>query len=75
MSGGGNLEALARNARESGAGVDMSIFDRALVPVYPASAKFESWTFVTCIRQVLDQLDPPADPLPAVIRTERGLLG
>lgn len=75
LAGGGDLAGMARAANAFGADDGMSVFDRALIPVYPASNKVESWDFVRCIRQVLDVLDPVADPLPAAVRTERGLIG
>ncbi|MBJ8343382.1 ATP-dependent DNA helicase RecG [Antrihabitans sp. YC2-6] len=75
VRGGGNLAGMARSAQDSGGGVDMSIFDRALIPVYPATSKIESWDIVNCVRQVLDQLEPVQDPLPEDIRTDQCLIG
>lgn len=73
--GGGALKAMARSSQDPGSGVDMSIFERALIPVYPATAKVESWDFVACIRQVLDQLDHVEDALPEEVRQEHQLIG
>jgi ATP-dependent DNA helicase RecG len=38
------------------------------VSVYPATAKLQSWEIARCVRQVLELLDDPTDPLPAEIR-------
>ena len=75
IRGAGDLAGIARAAQEPGAGVDMSVFDRALIPLYPATREVESWTIMKCVRQVLDQLDRIDDPLPERIRHERNLIG
>ncbi|MFI6429129.1 ATP-dependent DNA helicase RecG [Rhodococcus oryzae] len=75
VRGGGALAGMARSAQDPGAGVDMSIFERNLIPLYPATREVESWTLLRCIRQVLDQLDEVQDPLPEEIRREHGLIG
>ena len=36
----------------------MSAFERDFFPIYPASAKVQSWDIYACVRQVLDVLDP-----------------
>ena len=46
---------------------------RPFISVYPATAKLQSWEIANCVRQVLDVLDDPTDPLPAVIRKREGL--
>ena len=43
----------------------MSAFERRFFPIYPASTKLQSWDIFACVRQVLEVLDPVADPLPA----------
>ncbi|NKX91431.1 ATP-dependent DNA helicase RecG [Nocardia coubleae] len=73
VRGSGALRGLAQSAKGAG-GVDASFFEREFVPVYPATAKVQSWDLLACIRQVLDQLDPIDDPLPADLREERNLL-
>ncbi|TCJ99252.1 ATP-dependent DNA helicase RecG [Nocardia alba] len=73
VRGSGALRGLAQSAKGAG-GVDASFFEREFVPVYPATAKVQSWDLLACIRQVLDQLDPIEDPLPADLREERHLL-
>ncbi|WP_410869939.1 ATP-dependent DNA helicase RecG [Nocardia sp. A7] len=73
VRGSGALRGLAQSAKGAG-GVDASFFEREFVPVYPATAKVQSWDLLACIRQVLDQLDPIDDPLPADLREERQFL-
>lgn len=73
VRGGGDLRGIAQSAKGEG-GVDMSFFDREFIPVYPATAKVQSWEVLACIRQILDQLDPVEDPLPADVRDERELM-
>lgn len=73
VRGGGDLRGIAQSAKGAD-GVDMSFFDREFIPVYPATAKVQSWEILACVRQVLDQLDPLADPLPAAVRDERELM-
>ncbi|WP_137724280.1 ATP-dependent DNA helicase RecG [Prescottella subtropica] len=75
VKGAGALAGMARATQDSGAGVDMSIFDRELIPLYPATRDVESWTLLRCVRQILDQLDVVDDPLPADVRGEHGLIG
>jgi ATP-dependent DNA helicase RecG len=69
VSGGGGLQALTKSG-----GVDLTIFDLPFLPVYPASAKLESWEIFRCVRQVTDQLDAVSDPLPPRLRAEHGLI-
>ncbi|MFI1913213.1 ATP-dependent DNA helicase RecG [Nocardia sp. NPDC020380] len=73
VRGGGALRGLAASAKGAG-GVDVSFFEREFIPVYPATAKVQSWDLLRCVRQVLDQLDPIDDPLPESLRTEHDLL-
>ncbi|WP_228002937.1 ATP-dependent DNA helicase RecG [Nocardia australiensis] len=73
VRGGGALRGLAQSAKGAG-GVDVSFFEREYIPVYPATAKVQSWDLLACIRQVLDQLDPMDDPLPERIRADRELM-
>ena len=49
-------------------------FERQFFPIYPASANLQSWTIFSSVRQVLDVLDPVADPLPADLRAQLGLM-
>lgn len=73
VRGGGDLRGLAESAKGAG-GVDVSFLEREFIPVYPATAKVQSWDLLACVRQVLEQLDPIDDPLPQQIRDERELL-
>lgn len=73
VRGGGDLRGIAQSAKGS-EGVDMSFFEREYLPVYPATARVQSWEILACVRQVLDQLDPLADPLPEELRAERALM-
>jgi ATP-dependent DNA helicase RecG len=46
----------------------------ALIPVYPAAAKFATWKIAQCVRVVLDTLAAPPDPLPPGVRDEQRLM-
>lgn len=46
----------------------LAAFERDFFPIYPASAKVQSWDVYACVRQVLDVLDPIEDPLPEAVR-------
>ncbi|MFI6999649.1 ATP-dependent DNA helicase RecG [Nocardia sp. NPDC050175] len=73
VRGGGDLRGLAQSAKGA-EGVDTSFMEREFIPVYPATAKVQSWDVLACVRQVLDQLDPIDDPLPDAIRDDRSLM-
>ncbi|MFB8274292.1 ATP-dependent DNA helicase RecG [Nocardia colli] len=73
VRGGGDLRGLAQSAKGA-EGVDTSFMEREFIPVYPATAKVQSWDVLACVRQVLDQLDPIDDPLPDDLRADRSLL-
>lgn len=73
VRGSGDLRGLAQTAKGA-EGMDVSFFEREYIPVYPATAKVQSWDVLACVRQVLDQLDPIDDPLPQDLRRERELL-
>lgn len=73
VRGSGSLRGLAESAKGAD-GVDVSFFEREYIPVYPATAKVQSWDVLACVRQVLDQLDPIDDPLPQELREERELM-
>jgi ATP-dependent DNA helicase RecG len=47
-------------------------FASAIIPVYPATQTIRSWQIANCVGLVLDTLVPPADPLPAYLRANRG---
>src|SRR5690606_9477375 len=47
---------------------------RALIPIYPATAKLESWKIGKALQPVLPSAQEAVDPLPASLREDRGLL-
>ncbi|HEU5128330.1 MAG TPA: ATP-dependent DNA helicase RecG [Glycomyces sp.] len=49
-------------------------FAGALIPVYPATADLPTWNIGKCVQTALDRLEPPADPLPAAIRSRQHLM-
>ncbi|MDV3127189.1 ATP-dependent DNA helicase RecG [Mycobacterium sp. 21AC1] len=69
-------KSLKTIATTSGAtGEDMlAEFEREFFPIYPASAKVQSWDIYACVRQVLDVLDPVPDPLPESFVRQRNLM-
>ena len=44
-----------------------------LLPIYPATKKLSSWAIMNAVRQALDVLDDPLDPVPLGIRERHGL--
>ena len=50
-------------------------FATEMIPVYPASAKFSSWSIARSVKIVLESLDAGEDPLPAELREREGLYG
>jgi len=50
-------------------------FATEMIPVYPASAKFSSWSIAKSVKIVLESLDAGEDPLPAELRAREGLYG
>jgi ATP-dependent DNA helicase RecG len=75
-SGGGSksLKSLAATSTDADGGLDISVFDRDSVPIYPASAKLQSWDIYACVRQVLAVLDSVPDPLPESVVRQRDLV-
>ncbi|CAN5427791.1 ATP-dependent DNA helicase RecG [soil metagenome] len=67
-----SLKALVDTTADGG--LDLSVFERDFFPIYPASAKLQSWDIYACIRQVLAVLDPVVDPLPEDALRERNLV-
>ena len=51
----------------------LAAFERDYFPIYPASAKVQSWDIYACVRQVLAVLDPIEDPLPESVRQQWNL--
>lgn len=52
----------------------LDAYERHFFPIYPASTKLQSWDIFSCVRQVLDVLDPVPDPLPGDLRARLGLV-
>ncbi len=50
-------------------------FAAEMIPVYPASAKFSSWSIAKSVKIVLESLDAGEDPLPPELREREGLYG
>jgi ATP-dependent DNA helicase RecG len=46
----------------------------ALIPIYPATAKLESWKIAKAVQTVLPTAQEALDPLPAALREGRGLV-
>jgi ATP-dependent DNA helicase RecG len=69
-------KSLVSIATTSGATGDdlLSAFDREFFPIYPATKKLQSWEIYACVRQVLDVLDPVAEPLPPSLLRQRNLI-
>ncbi len=72
VRGGGRLAEMARALQDTGGGLRAADLGRTLLPIYPATAKAQTWTIMRCVRQVLDQLEPVADPLPPQIVARYG---
>ena len=72
--GSKNLKSIADAARRESGELDMSVFERDYFPIYPASAKLQSWDIYACVRQVLDVLDPVPDPLPKDVVAQQNLM-
>ena len=69
-------KAMKAIATSSGATGDdlLAAFERDFFPIYPASAKVQSWDIYACVRQVLAVLDPVPDPMPESFVRERDLM-
>ncbi len=69
-----SLRTIAEAAQDEAGDVDMSVFERDFFPIYPASAKLQSWDIYACVRQVLNVLDPIPEPLPESVVQQRNLI-
>ena len=74
IGGTKSLKTIATAARDETGEFDLSVFERDFFPIYPASAKLQSWDIYACIRQVLAVLDPIPDPLPESVVQQRNLV-
>ncbi|MGE2835628.1 ATP-dependent DNA helicase RecG [Mycobacterium sp. SMC-4] len=72
----GGTKSLAAIASAAGAsGEDLlAEFEREFFPIYPASAKVQTWEIYACLRQLLAVLDPVAEPLPDWFVREHDLM-
>lgn len=72
--GSKSLRSIADASEKSRGEVALEEFERRYYPIYPASAKLQTWDIYACVRQVLEVLDPVRDPLPAALRARYGLI-
>lgn len=68
--------SLMNIANASGASGEevLDAYERHFFPIYPASTKMQSWDIFSCVRLVLDVLDPVPDPLPEPLRAKFDLV-
>ncbi|WP_217141766.1 ATP-dependent DNA helicase RecG [Streptomyces sp. AC627_RSS907] len=66
-------ELLRGDGGEDGTG-SVESWAGALIPLYPATAKLESWKIGKAIQTVLPSAQEAVDPLPASLREGRGLV-
>ncbi|MFM9034823.1 MAG: ATP-dependent DNA helicase RecG [Mycobacterium sp.] len=69
-----SLKTIADSAGDPTGEFDISVFERDFFPIYPASAKLQSWDIYACVRQVLDVLDPIPEMLPESVLRQRNLV-
>ncbi|MCV7197215.1 ATP-dependent DNA helicase RecG [Mycobacterium angelicum] len=69
-----SMKAIADVSNANSSEELLATFERHFFPIYPASAKMQSWDIFACVRQVLDVLDPVPDPLPAELRAAHDLI-
>ena len=74
IGGTKSLKTIAEAAKDPTGEFDMSAFERDFFPIYPASAKLQSWDIYACVRQVLAVLDPIPEPLPESAVRQRNLV-
>jgi ATP-dependent DNA helicase RecG len=72
--GSRSLAMIAEASRAVSGEVLQEAFERSFYPIYPASAKLQSWDIFRCVRQVLEVLDPIPDPLPEKLRAAHNLV-
>jgi ATP-dependent DNA helicase RecG len=71
--GSRSLRMIADASQAVSGEVLQEAFERTFYPIYPASTKVQSWDIFACVRQVLEVLDPVADPLPETLCTKHNL--
>jgi ATP-dependent DNA helicase RecG len=69
-----SLKTIATTSGATGERELLAAFERESFPIYPASAKVQSWDIYACVRQVLAVLDPIVDPLPESFVHQRNLV-
>jgi ATP-dependent DNA helicase RecG len=72
--GSRSLKNIAAASKAVSGEVLQEAFERRFYPIYPASTKVQSWDIFNCVRQVLEVLDPVADPLPKELCAEHNLI-
>lgn len=72
--GSRSLAKIAEASQATDGELSLSAFERDFFPIYPASAKVQSWDIYACVRQVLAVLDPIDDPLPESILRQWNLI-
>ncbi len=73
MIGSKSMKTIASTAGATGDEL-LAAFDRDFFPIYPATAKLQTWEIYACVRQVLDVLDPIPEPLPESFLREHNLI-
>ncbi|MDP7702968.1 MULTISPECIES: ATP-dependent DNA helicase RecG [unclassified Mycobacterium] len=74
-TGSKSLRSIAdASAKSRGGEVAIEEFERPFYPIYPASAKLQTWDIYSCVRQVLEVLDPVPDPLPRDLCAKHDLI-
>jgi ATP-dependent DNA helicase RecG len=68
-------QLLRADATQDEAAEEIEEFAGAMIPVYPAAQAVPTWTIARHVRKLLETFQPPADPLPAVVRANRNLVG
>ncbi|MGA8329937.1 MAG: DEAD/DEAH box helicase, partial [Mycobacterium sp.] len=72
--GSRSLRMIADASQAVSGEVLQEAFERSFYPIYPASTKVQSWDIFACVRQVLEMLDPVADPLPETLCAQHNLV-
>ncbi|MGV0791848.1 ATP-dependent DNA helicase RecG [Mycolicibacterium sp. XJ1819] len=73
VSGTKSLKSIASATGATGDEL-LAAFDRDFFPIYPATSKLQTWEIYACVRQVLDVLDPVAEPLPETFLRQHDLI-
>ncbi|TDT30248.1 ATP-dependent DNA helicase RecG [Streptomyces sp. BK208] len=67
-------ELLRAEDSDDGAAESVESWAGALIPLYPATAKLESWKLAKAVQTVLPSAQEAVDPLPGSLREGRGLV-